>query len=690
MKLTTLIKILAITLTALALLGPTELQALDVSEYGVLKGKQYTQDSTLTPPDGEWDLYWLSAYVRLTAADSVTEATVQPPGAEPLPALYELAEPLLLQLNLPGGLTIPEMNAALPNGTYVLALTTAHDGNKSLSLSLTGDVYPNTPTFLNFASLDTVDPSAAYTVSWSALTGGTANDYIQVRVVDTDDNVVFITPMAGVAGALSGTATSVVIPANTLLPESNYTVRLLFVKVTIRNTTGYPGLTGLGGYYKYTDAALTTTVGGGPDTTPPQLVTSTPANGAANVSVSMPVVFVFNEPMANAESIVWSANVTAGGFSYDWSGDGRTLTCYYLTTLPAGATITWALNPSSQPLKFEDVAGNALPANTYAGSFTTAGSASTNCYEGEDDGRGTGAVSKEVNYVQTSSAAPTPHPTRAATFLSSVTSPTNNPVTAATVQVPSGPLLILTNFMGMGRSFLNTELYASQTALDTARPGGNYNLQLTRNSGSPSAQVGLSGNYPNIPQIVNYDAAQAVNASADFVLQWNGFTGASGSDSVSVMLVHPATFWYWGAPDRCVPRPLANTATSITIPAGTLQPGTTYECTLAYTRFPYSNTNVVADMQLLSMLQKSVDFTIKTVGGSGGAGVRFIGYRVLPGGKLELKLQGNVGDTYLIQASGDLLAGWITVATQVIPAGGVATFQVSVGSQPEFFRARKQ
>jgi hypothetical protein len=688
MKMTTLFKTPAITLTVLALLGLPGLQAADVSEYGVLKGKQYIQTDATTPPDSEWSMYWLSAYARMTATDSVTEATVQPPGGEALP-LYIINDPLMLQLDIPGGFTLPEMNTTFPNGTYELTLTTAHDGNKSLSLSLTGDSYPNTPTFLNFASLEAVDASAPYTVSWSALAGGTATDYIQVRVVDTDDNVVFITPMAGVAGALNGAATSVVIPANTLSPESNYTVRLLFVKVTTRNTTGYPGLTGLGGYYKYTDAALATTVGGGADNTPPQLVASTPANGAANVSVSMPIVFVFNEPMANAESIAWSANVIADDFSYDWSGDGLTLTCYYMTMLPEKATITWTLNPASQPLDFADVAGNALPANTYSGSFTTAGGTSTNCYGGEDDGRGTGSVSKEVNYVQTSSAAPTPHPTRAATFLSSVTSPTNNPVTGAKVQVPGGPLLILTNFMGMGLSFLNSELYASQTALDTARPGGNYNLQLTRSSGSPSANVSLSGTYPNTPQIMNYDAAQAINPAADFVLQWNGFTGASGTDSVSVSLINPVTFWIWTAPDPCVPRALANTATSVTIPAGTLQGGTTYDCTLAYTRFPYSSTNAIADMQLLSMLQKSVSFTIKTTGGSGGDGARFIGYKVLPGGKLELKFQGGVGETYLIEASDDLLSNWIVVTTQVIPPGGIATFQVSVGTQPSFFRAFK-
>ncbi len=693
MKTSLLKKVVITTLTALALLGPATVQALDVSEYGVLKGKWYTQMDASTPPDGEWDLYWLSAYVRMTGADSVTEATVQPPGAEPLPALYEIDQPLLLQLNLPGGLTIPDMNAEYPNGSYVLALTTAHDGNKSLTLSLTGDSYPNTPTLLNFAALDTVDPSAAFTLSWSALTGGTANDFIQVRVVDPDGNVMFITPKAGVAGALSGTATSVVVPANTLQPESNYTIRLLFVKVTARNTTGYPGLTGLGGYYKYTEAALTTTVGGGTDTTPPQLVTSIPLNGASSVAVNSTVQFIFDEAMAASQSITWSANVNAANFSYSWSGDGTMLTCTYAGSLPTMAVITWSLNPSSQPLNFKDVAGNPLPEDTYSGSFSTVAVTNNPC-QGQDTGRGYGGVTKELTYVQTSAAAPTADPTRPATFLGVTTSPTNNPVTSAKLQVPGGPLLTLTNVFDLGKSFLDMEDYTSQSQLDTARPNGNYTLQLTRTTGTPpSTGIDLTGSsYPPTPQIQNYAACQAVDPAANFTIQWNGFAGAGANDGLGISIVNPdpLNFWQWVAPDPCVPRELANTATSVTIPAGTLQAGITYNASLTYSRAAYSASNAIPDIDVAAFLIKRVNFTLKTTGGSVGSDARFIGWRTLPNGNLELKLQGTVGQSYWIETSDNLLGGWLAVSMQMIPAGGVVTFEMAVGEDPVFFRARKQ
>ncbi len=394
MKTTNLRKTIATTLAGLALLGTPLLHAVDVSEYGALKGKRYTQNAAGTPSD-EFVFYGLLGYVRMTADAAVTEATVQPPGSMAWPMEANATNPRLLQFDMAFATTPADLNMLFPNGDYVVAMTTVHDGNKSVALSLTGDSYPNTPRFLNFAALETVDSSAAFALSWSAFTGGGANDVIEVRVVNNDDIQVFGT-------TLTGTATSVNIPANTLSPESSYTVTLTFVKVTDRDTTSYAGATGLAGYYKATEASLTTTTGGGgTDTTPPHLVASYPANGATGVATGFPLAFSFDEAMAAAQSIAWSANVNAANINYSWSDD-TTLTCNYTGGWPAGATISWTLNPTGQPQNFKDVAGNPLAANTYTGSFTTAGNTNTNgpC-GGENDGRGYGGVTKELFYVQT-------------------------------------------------------------------------------------------------------------------------------------------------------------------------------------------------------------------------------------------------------------------------------------------------
>ncbi len=674
---------MAPALAGLVLLGPATLPAADVSGFGALKGKRYTQSDVGTPDD-TFVFYWLYSYVQMTAADSVTEATVTPPGGDALP-LWAQAHLQLLELDLPAALTLADMNTAYPNGNYVVAMTTAHDGPRSVTLSLTGDGYPNTPTFLNFAALEAVDPTAAFTLSWQVFTGGVANDFIQVRVVNGDGVEVFSTPAFGAVGALTGTATSVVLPANTLSLESSFTVTLTFTKVTARNTTTYPGATGLAGYFKSTEASLTTTAGGGgTDTTPPQLVSSFPTNGASGVAVYFPVVFVFNEAMKPAQSIAWSANVNGANFTYNWGGGGNSLSCTYQGSLPAGAVITWTLNPSAQPLLFADLAGNPLPANTYSGSFATAGATNNPCNPG-DDGRGYGGVSKELTYFQTGAVSPTLDPTNPPVFFGITTSPTNNPVTAAKVQVPGGPLLTLTNYFG--RSFMNSENYASQAALDTARPNGTYNLQLTRTTGAPpSAGINLTGSYPPTPQILNYAAAQAIDASTNFVLQWNGFTGATSNDSIEITLQNGT--WSWTAPDPCVPRPLTNTATSVTIPAGTLQAGTTYNASLVYSRMTYIASNAIPDLNLAAFLRKTVNLQIKTTGGSSGS-ARFVSWRVLANGNFELKLQGTPGTSYTLQSSTQL-GPWSDLFTLPAQPDGSVTYQVpaSMLGAKVFFRAR--
>jgi hypothetical protein len=233
------------------------------------------------------------------------------------------------------------------------------------------------------------------------------------------------------------------------------------------------------------------------------------------------------------------------------------------------------------------------------------------------------------------------------------------------------------------------EEYPTQSALDTARPNGTYTLQLTRTTGTPpSAGINLIGSYPPTPQITNYLAAQAIDPSNNFVLQWNGFTGATANDSIGLVL-HSGS-WTWSAPDRCVPRELANTATSITLPAGTLQPGTTYDATLTYSRMTYFVSNAIPDLNLAAFLNKTVNLQIRTTGTSSGGGARFISWRLLGGGALELKLQGTPGSNYLLQSTTNLTT-WDSVIPLLAPLpDGIMTHVIAptMYGAKAFFRAK--
>jgi len=171
---------------------------------------------------------------------------------------------------------------------------------------------------------------------------------------------------------------------NSALTDSggNYSIPVFSATWNVSpNNFGPEGLANLG-YQPVSSQNVTTGAGNStvnfvallPDNTPPSLVSSLPANGATGVAVTSTISFTFSEPMHQAgSSIAWSPNVAWNQFSYTWSGDGRTLTCTYNTSLPAGSTISWRLNPSDAGNNFFDLAGNALPQDI-SGSFTTAGS----------------------------------------------------------------------------------------------------------------------------------------------------------------------------------------------------------------------------------------------------------------------------------------------------------------------------
>jgi hypothetical protein len=121
-----------------------------------------------------------------------------------------------------------------PNGDFSFALPTVADGNKTVTLSLgTTDEYPAPPTVSNLAALQTVNPTAATQMSWTAPADWnqqpTVNStFIEVEIENDQGNEVFwINPGEGTTND-----NGCVIPAGTLFPGRTYRVRLSFVKLT--------------------------------------------------------------------------------------------------------------------------------------------------------------------------------------------------------------------------------------------------------------------------------------------------------------------------------------------------------------------------------------------------------------------------------------------------------------------------
>lgn len=437
--------------------------------------------------------------------------------------------------------------------------------------------------------------------------------------------------------------------------------------------------------------AFTTGTGGGTtDTDPPVLVPElcSPTNNATGVPLNRTIKFVFNEAMQATYSIQWSANLTPTKFGYTWSGDRRTLQCAYSTYLPTNATITWKLNPTGSTDLFKDVAGNALAANV-SGSFTTSDKIDP-CGEEEEDPRGMFAVSWYVMYEQTGSGAPVQDPENLPFFAATLLSPTNNPVTSAQLGLPGGSSIQLTNIFGP--LFMNPEdeEYATQAALDAARPAGNYTLHVTRTGGgSQSLTVShQAADWPPTPQILNLPALQNADAASAVVVQWNGFTGAGAKDSISFTL-DLGGGEYYTAPDPCVPIVLDKTATSITLPKNLMVAGRTYNANLTYHHLSTFDTNTIPDIIASSATAKDLNFRIVTASGTVTPKPPTIGSPTITGSSLGFAVTGAAGGQSLqLQESSTLSAGsWTTTQTTAADASGNASFSIPLAtSGSRFYR----
>ncbi len=699
------LKAFSLVLACVALLS--DARAADVSAYGVLKGQEYTQTTTGQPVLSATQGYQFRAFVSVSDTGDVNGASVRTPAGASVDLDYDpnaMDEARFVAET--SAASAAQLNATYPAGTYTFQIDAVTDGIKFAVLSLGADAYPAAaPSILNVAAAQNVDANSNFTVSWSPIAGATANDRIELRITDSNGFDVYDTPSLSKPDALPGTVTSFNISAGTLNENEQYTAHVRFLKIA-RNTTSYPGAVGMTGFYAETSFALSTgAVGGGTDTTPPVLVSTSPQNGATGVSAQSPILFTFNEAMAaGGQNIAWSGNLDASKFFYFWSGDKKILTAFYQGNLPAGATITWRLNPTSSPFgNFKDLAGNELPVNVFAGSFSTAGGSTTTnsppsaspsdyCHSGVTNEPGNGAYTlfKTVNYVQTNNAAPVIDPELGATFASFLNPRTNQSYSSASITIPGGSTRSLSNFFGSYYFLYQT--FPSQAALDAAFPNGLYHFTgQVSGGGQVGANITLPENsYPPVPQVLNLAELQGMNPNADFTLRWNPFTAAGQYDMISLEIHNQTDSEVFYAPDFCLPRPLPNTATSIVIPAGTFKTSGQFEGTLRFSRLAALDTNSIPGSSGVAGIAVSTSFGFQVGSTNQTSAPKWTGFHRNSDNSVDLQLSGPANKTYIIEASSNLTQ-WTAILTTNSPSGSVNYHDAQAGLTPyRFFRARMQ
>jgi hypothetical protein len=311
----------------------------------------------------------------------------------------------------------------------------------------------------------------------------------------------------------------------------------------------------------------------------PQIKTVAPANVATGVSPAAPVVFTFTEAMNTAlTSATFMDGMSFLSATAAWSDGNKVLTCSPSPAWPVGHMVVWMVdgeNPSGQALD-GDTAGVFTPAAASTGCDTNAPMLSF-------------TVSKGWSYTQTSAATPALSTNYPYCFLACMTLPCPRSATNVTLQLPTGPVQSMVLSSIPGHLTLQDCSYANPSLFEAAYPPGNYTFTVQAASSNQPVTVNLPSNLaqPSAPpHLTNYLAAQSINPAQPFVLGWEPFPGGTAQDCIYVEI-------YGGAfqtPAVGMAGALNGTATSVTIPGGTLQPNSQYSgCVTFYHYQMYTN-----------------------------------------------------------------------------------------------------
>lgn len=664
-------------------------RAASVSHFGVAKSRIYSQSSATLPATPSE--FGFQAFAYQPVEDSVAFGLVTGPGGVPFGVGTDSDDARLL-VSEETYSTQAALDAARGNGLYAFQLFTSEGATVSASVSITGDAYPTASALGNFAAAQDVTRAQTFTLQWTKPAQLDGLDFVSVSI-SADGNEIFTTPAPWQAGALNGTVTSVTLPANLLPEEGELEGRIEFINVTARETQSLPGATGLAAYTSSVRFPLKVHGGGsGGDTTPPTLVSAQPASMAINVAPNAPVVFRFSEAMKPMQMITWINPINPinpANFVYGWSVDGRTLTCTYTGGFMATSQIVWQLNPDG----FSDLAGNPLAGNP-AGFFTTASGGTGPCENGLDRRGNVFYLARVANFSQLTGGVPTPialdpEGDPVAGFFANF-SQTNIAISKAEVVIPGGQRKTLNSQFGTTFFF---ETFPTEAALVVAYPNGTYTGELTLSGGAKLTSTITLGNGPNTPHCANFAAAQVIDPAAAFVLSWDAFSGPGPNDRIEITITDDQGRVILQLPDECSvpPKPLAVTATSITIPANLLLAAKTYSVDLTFTKVSDLKVTGSPAYSTIGAFSRTTKFNIKTIGGLPNARPVITAYRIAADGRFEADVTGSVGRTIKLEAS-ELGNPWVAVGSGLVPASGKVTVRDSrLANLPiQTYRARSE
>ena len=199
--------------------------ASDFSSYSTGKGIYYDQTAGGTPVMKSPYPYWFHAQV-VSLAPFLTVSVTGPTNSSSAELSGPHSSPGLLE-GWVRHTNQASLDSRFLNGNYAFDIFSFIHGHQFVTNTLATGSFPNAPMVSNLTAAQSVDAASDFTLTWNPFSGGTTNDFISCQLQGVNSNY-FTSPAFGTAGALDGTATSVLIPAGTLLPGHAYLGRLTF------------------------------------------------------------------------------------------------------------------------------------------------------------------------------------------------------------------------------------------------------------------------------------------------------------------------------------------------------------------------------------------------------------------------------------------------------------------------------
>jgi methionine-rich copper-binding protein CopC len=411
----------------------------------------------------------------------------------------------------------------------------------------------------------------------------------------------------------------------------------------------------------------------------PTIVSVVPASGATGVSTSAQVVFTFSGEMdTNFTTATFynETNFTAVSTESTWSVGNTVLTCTPTPSWPSG-TILWEVDG-------QDTNGDSL-AGVPVGTFTVgSGGGGTPCSGVAAHTNTSFTLDESWLYVQTSAATPVLNPETPYSVLAEVSLISNLTASAAGLVLASGGVSNLnSDFVDPG-TFIGDYLETNLTTLNSTWPNGTYTFDLTNPSPSfPSVPVTWNLAQPNVPTIANWAATQAVDSTKAFTLTWNSFSNRiANTNEIGVNIGY----------DPCAgtgfTSNLPGNATSVTIPANVLSPGSNYANSILVFINVKGATNTSPKYTSGAVRGTETSFTLITIGGGGGGTGASLGASSLSKSNFTFSISGTAGKKLTVQYSATLLPGsWSTLEIVTNVTGTLSiTNSEPAGTKSRFYR----